>query len=211
MIYSFCPFSTQSLDIGVFSPLKTYFHKETRQYSRLTSSAACPIKTSLPTSLGDSFKENYNKENIRASFRASRAWPVNLQKLLSKVVNTEQPPTINQQPQEPIIPENQGSDEGSGSFNTSQSSVDIQKQIQSILYEANQDLISMVNKAGGSWQAEYYYSPIESPGWLFTVETIFYRAQGKENNSKRWSKYYICRLWIDWNGSSGGRESGCRF
>ena len=138
---------TQPLNIGVFRLLKTYFYEEARQYAPFTLSIAIQKQRFLSAYKIASGKA-LTKENIRAGFRGSGAYPVNLQKLLSKVVHIERPSHVSSHPH---TPQNQLSDHESGSerlFNTPQSSRDLQTSLQPIVDTVNHDLRALVSKAG---------------------------------------------------------------
>lgn len=137
---------TQLLDVGVFSPLKTYFHQETRQYASLLATVAI-LKHRFFSAYMVASEKAFVSGNIKAGFRASGAYPVDLKRLLEKVVHTEQslPPI-----QGPETPKDQAYNDEI-LWNTPSSAVDLEKQWKAVsdwTEAANRDVRTMVTKAG---------------------------------------------------------------
>lgn len=82
---------TQALDFGVFGPLKRFFREEARRYA--TFKATSPInKQRFLRCYKIASERVFSEKNIRKGFSGSGTYPVDVQKPLSRIVDTGQSP-----------------------------------------------------------------------------------------------------------------------
>jgi 4-hydroxybenzoate polyprenyltransferase len=94
---------SQPLDVGVFSPLKSAFHRHTRAFVSFDSTA--PIqKQRFIQAYRDARDEALTSSNIRAGFRASGLWPCNIERLIQAGRKAGQPPPQDPTPKTPKKP-----------------------------------------------------------------------------------------------------------
>lgn len=137
---------TQPFDFGVFSPLKNAFYKETRRYADLNTTA--PIHKQR-------FIECYHiardvaatEKNIISGFEGTGLWPVNVNKVLSRIINTKQLPGENCT----TTPPERSAFLSDSLWNTPEKGSDIQAQRNSIevsIGSVARDITRLAKKAG---------------------------------------------------------------
>ncbi|KAK5989582.1 MFS-type transporter clz9 [Cladobotryum mycophilum] len=137
---------TQPLDVGVFSPLKTYFRQNTQGFASFETSAPVQKQRFLQAYFQASNKA-FSKINIKSGFRAAGVYPTNVERVLEGVVNPKRPPSTPEPPttpKRPRIKENQ-------LWYTPQSSKDIRGQLDTVredLDHAERGLRTIARKAG---------------------------------------------------------------
>lgn len=82
---------SQPLDVGVFSPLKTYFHQQTRGFANFSTTAPMQ-KQRFIQAYQKASEKAFSKRNLRSGFRKAGIWPTNVTRLLDQVVEPENPP-----------------------------------------------------------------------------------------------------------------------
>jgi 4-hydroxybenzoate polyprenyltransferase len=91
---------TQPFDVGVFSPLKSAFRRLARKFTGIRSNNAIGKQRFLQIykKAGD---EAITRENIISGFRGAGIWPIDVEKPLSKIITTSEPPGQNPVPATP--------------------------------------------------------------------------------------------------------------
>ncbi len=72
---------TQPLNVGIFSPLKNYFHQEIRSFASFSATAPIQKQRFLRCYYTASLKA-FDPRNIRAAFRGARIWPINIERCM---------------------------------------------------------------------------------------------------------------------------------
>ncbi len=72
---------TQPLDVGIFSPLKNYFHQEMRSFASFSATAPVQKQRFLRCYYIASRKA-FDPRNIRAAFRGAGIWPVDVEQCM---------------------------------------------------------------------------------------------------------------------------------
>lgn len=115
---------TQPLDVALFSPLKTFYHEETRDW--VSYETTSPIqKQRFLTAYKKASERAFTQENIQAGFRASGIWPTTSEPALAKWVPPKRSHVAISPPRTP----KKSSSAKIYPWDTPHSSLDIRKQL----------------------------------------------------------------------------------
>ncbi|KAJ3454606.1 hypothetical protein MRS44_013206 [Fusarium solani] len=83
---------SQPLDVGLFSPVKSYFRRATRDFASFNTTA--PIqKQRFIEAYKQASDQAFTSRNIRSGFRAAGIFPLDKKRLLDRAVDVEEPPS----------------------------------------------------------------------------------------------------------------------